>query len=132
MPWYLHWEHGALIWKYYHKQDTLSKKMPRLIPVAPLAVDIDEIALADRVARLVIQKLLEAGISASPIPGHSGGPGPQHDTMPSVELDSSLLDVGVDTAGLQKSSSEPIGTQTKQGDSLGTLRDRLKELKKDK
>jgi hypothetical protein len=48
----------------------------------------------------------------------------------SVQMDETLIDVGVSTAGIQNASDAPLGKETHTEDNVSAAKDRLKFLKK--
>lgn len=53
-------------------------------------------------------------------------------SQPGVQMDESLVDVGVSTAGIQNASEGSIGKEIVTEDNISTSMDKLKSLKKSK
>lgn len=82
----------------------------------------DIVKLAEAIGKAV-GKELSRHLSGMPKGLAFGGSG-------SVQMDESLIDVGVSTKGIQNASQGPLGNETVQEDNVSSAKDKLKSLKK--
>ncbi len=99
------------------------------VQVSGVQINIDSEALADAIGKAVARELaplLSLNHQSKPLyPGPMTDP---RDYIP-VEIDESVMDVGVSTEGIKKAGDEPLAKETETSDNIRQNLDKLKKLK---